>query len=116
MGRIRLSIAGLMAVMVPVAVGLVALREATQLWVDIVFNLAVGSLLLATYKTIASRSIAAARWAGFAAFGWAHLLLGLIGMPWGQHHGVSPNLVTMEVVEHEWSTRRRTPRPRRARS
>ena len=61
MGRFRVSIAGLMAVMIPVAVGLVALREATQLWVNIVFNLVVASLLLATYKTIGSRSIAAAR-------------------------------------------------------
>lgn len=102
MGRYRVSIAGLMAVMIPVALGLVALREASQLWVDIVFNLVVASLLLATYKAIGSRGTAAARWAGFASFGWAHLVLGLIGMPWGQHHGVSPNLVTLRLIERVW--------------
>jgi hypothetical protein len=103
MGRFRISIAGLMAVMIPVAIGLVALREATQLWVDIVFNLVVASLLLATYKAIRSRGTAAVRWAGFSSFGWAHLVLGLIGMPWGQHYGVSPNLLTWALVERVWA-------------
>jgi hypothetical protein len=92
-----------MAVMIPVAIGFVALREATQLWVDIVFNLVAACLLLATYKAIRSRGIAAARWAGFASFGWAHLVLGLIGMPWGQHFGVSPNLLTCVLVERVWA-------------
>lgn len=102
MGRFRVSIAGLMAVMVPVAIGLVALREATQLWVDIVFNLVVASLLLATYKAMGSRRTAAARWAGFASFGWAHLVLGLIGMPWVQQYGISPNLSTTMLIVRIW--------------
>src|SRR5438067_1229417 len=103
MSRCRLTIASLMAVMIPVALGLVALREATQFLVDIVFNLVVASLLLATYKAKCSRGTAGAYWTGFAAFGWAHLVLGLIGMPWGQHYGVSPNLVTLMIVERVWA-------------
>ncbi len=103
MNRYRLTIALLMAVMIPVALGLVALREATQFWVDIVFNLVVASLLLATYKAKCSRGTAGAYWTGFAAFGWAHLVLGLIWMPWSQHYGVSPNLVTLMIVERVWA-------------
>jgi hypothetical protein len=49
MGRFRVSIARLMTVMIPVAVGLAAPREASQLWLDIVFNLVAASLLFATY-------------------------------------------------------------------
>jgi hypothetical protein len=103
MNRYRLTIALLMAVIIPVALGLVAFREATQFWVDIVFNLVVASLLLATYKAKCSRGAAGAYWTGFAAFGWAHLVLGLIGMPWGQQYDVSPNLVTLIVVERVWA-------------
>jgi hypothetical protein len=102
MNRYRLTIALLMAVIIPVAIGLVALREATQFWVDIVFNLVVASLLLATYKAKCSRGTAGAYWTGFAGFGWANLVLGLIGMPWGQHYGVSTNLVTLTIVERVW--------------
>jgi hypothetical protein len=98
MGLPRLSIASLMAVMIPVALGLVAFREATQFWVDTVFNLVVASLLLATYKARCSRGTAGAWWTGFAAFGWTHQALGLVGMPWGQHFGVSPNLVTIQIA------------------
>jgi hypothetical protein len=103
MNRYRHTIALLMAVMIPVALGLVALREGTQFWVDIVFNLVVASLLLATYKAKCSRGTAGAYWTGFAAFGWAQLVLGLIGMPWGQHYNVSPNLVTLMIVERVWA-------------
>ena len=102
MSRFRFTIASLMAIIIPVALGLAALHEATQFWVDIVFNVVVVFLLLATYKAKCSRGIAGAYWTGFAAFGWAQLVLGLIGMPWGQHYGVSPNLVTLMIVDHVW--------------
>jgi hypothetical protein len=102
MNRYRHTIALLMAVMIPVALGLVALREGTQFWVDIVFNLVVASLLLATYKAKCSRGTAGAYWTGFAAFGWTNLILGLIGVSWAQHYGVSPNLVTLIIVERVW--------------
>jgi hypothetical protein len=87
-----------MAVMIPLSLGLAALQGATQFWVNIVINLVVAALLAATYLAQRHQGAAGARWAGFAAFGWAHLVLGLIGMPWGQHYGVSPDLVTQEVA------------------
>ena len=67
------------------------------------FNLVVASLLLATYMAKCSRGTAGAYWTGFAAFGWAHLVLGLIWMPWRQHYDVSPNLVTLVIVERVWA-------------
>jgi hypothetical protein len=98
MRRVHFSIAGLMAVMVPIALGLAALHEATQVWVNIVFKLVVAALLTATYQAKRHKGFAGVWWAGFASFGWAHLVLGLIGMPWGQHYGISPDLVTQEVT------------------
>jgi hypothetical protein len=98
MRRVHFSIAGLMAIMIPIALGLAALHEATQVWVNIVFNLVVAALLTATYKAKCQKGFSGVWWAGFASFGWAHLVLGLIGMPWGQHYGISPDLVTQEVT------------------
>jgi hypothetical protein len=98
MARFHVSIASLMAVMIPIALGLAAFQSATQLWVNIVFNLVVAVLLVATYKAKCSQGIEGAWWAGFASFGWGHLVLGLLGMPWGQHYGVGPELVTGEIT------------------
>jgi hypothetical protein len=98
MGRFRVSTAGLMALMIPLALGLAALQSATQLWVNIVYNLVVAVLLIATYKAKCSQGVGGVWWTGFAAFGWAHLVLGLLGMPWGQHFGVQPELVTGEIT------------------
>jgi hypothetical protein len=87
-----------MAIMIPLALGLAALQAATQVWVNIVFNLVVAALLTATYQAKRHTGTAGARWAGFATCGWANLVLGLIGMPWGQHFGISPDLITQEVT------------------
>jgi hypothetical protein len=103
MRRQRFSIAALMALMIPFALALVAMREASQLWVNIIFNVVVAALLGATYKAKCAQGVAGAWWTGFAAFGWAHLVLGLIGMPWSQHYGVSPNLLTQEIVWRVWA-------------
>jgi hypothetical protein len=99
MNRFRFSIASVMAAMIPLALGLAALQSATQLWVNIVFNLVVAVLLIATYKATCSQGIDGAWWTGFAAFGWAHLVLGLLGMPWGQHFGVEPDIATGMITE-----------------
>ncbi len=66
-----------MFVMIPVAVGLAALINATQLWVDIVFHFVVVTLLFATYKAKVSAGIVGAWWTGFAAFGWLQLVFGM---------------------------------------
>ena len=98
MRRFRFSVAGLMAVMIPIALGLAALHEATQVWVNIVFNLVVAALLAATYQAKRQKGVAGAWWAGFASFGWAQLVLGLVGNSWGQSFSISPDLVTQEIT------------------
>lgn len=57
MPRFRFSIAGLMAVMIPLSIGFAALRSANQVWVNIVFNLVVAVLLVATYKAKCAQGI-----------------------------------------------------------
>lgn len=98
MPRYQLSIASLMAVMIPLVLGLAALHSATQLWVNIVFNLVVAVLLIATYKAKCSQGVEGAWWLGFAAFGWCQLVLGLVELPWAQHFGVQPEVVTAEIT------------------
>jgi hypothetical protein len=97
MARFRLSIATLMVVMIPFAIGLAAFQSATQLWVNLVFNLVVVVLLVATYQAKSSQGIDGAWWAGFASFGWCHLVMGLLGMPWARHYGDS-QLITAEIT------------------
>ena len=104
MSRYRVTIASLMAVMIPVALGLVALREATQFWVDIVFNLVVASLLLSSGPARRSAHGALPERIGRASRRSAgHVVLGLISMPWGPRYGVSPNLATLMIVERFWA-------------
>jgi hypothetical protein len=98
MARFRLSIATLMVVMIPFAIGLAAFQSATQLWVNLVFNLVVAVLLMALYKAKCSQGIDGAWWAGFASFGWCHLVSGLLGNSFSQHYGVQPELVTAEII------------------
>lgn len=97
MPRIRFSIASFMGVIIFVAVGIAALQSATQLWVNIVFNLVVALLLVATYKAKCAQGIAGAWWAGFAAFGWVHLVLGVAGPPWGNQYEVRLTVFTEEI-------------------
>jgi hypothetical protein len=97
MARLRLSIASLMVVMIPLAIGLAAFQSATQLWVNLIFNLVVAVLLLALYKAKCSQGIDGAWWAGFASFGWCHLVLGLLGNSVA-HYGVQPELLTAEIT------------------
>jgi hypothetical protein len=98
MARFRLSIATLMVVMIPFAIGLAAFQSATQLWVNLVFNLVVVVLLVATYQAKSSQGIDGAWWAGFASLGWCHLVLGLLGNSFAQHYEVQPLLLTAEIT------------------
>jgi hypothetical protein len=97
MARFRLSIASLMVVMIPLAIGLAAFQSATQLWVNLIFNLVVAVLLLALYKAKCSQGIDGAWWAGFASFDWCHLVVGLLGNSVA-HYGVQPELLTAEIT------------------
>src|SRR5690348_358666 len=78
MSRIRFTIASLLVVVLLVAVGFAALREASDPWDSGVFTLALAillvSILLAVHRTESRRAF----WLGFALFGWGYLALSLI--------------------------------------
>lgn len=93
MRRFRVSIAGLMAAVLFVAVGVAALREASEVWLGTLFGLtcaAVGfAILRATYRDGARR----ASWAGFALFGGGYLLIAFAPGPEAR-----PGLATTQAL------------------
>lgn len=76
----RVSIAGLLAVILIAALGLAALKMANALWASTVYSLAIFATLVAVLGAIFSREGLQAFCAGFAIFCGAYLVL-IIG-PW----------------------------------
>ena len=78
MKHIRFTIASLLVVVLIVALGFAALREASDLWESGVFTLALAallvSILLAVHRTESRRAF----WIAFALFGWTYLGLSLV--------------------------------------
>jgi hypothetical protein len=78
MRRFRFTIANLLGLVLVLAMGFAALREATEIWDSAVFSTALGvlsvSVLLAIHHSDRSRAF----WLGFALFGWIYLGASLI--------------------------------------
>jgi hypothetical protein len=72
----RLTISGMMAVVVLAAVGFAAIRSGSDLWLRVIYSLVAMALLTATVLA----RYRSAFWYGFAVFGWGYFLLGL--GPW----------------------------------
>jgi hypothetical protein len=89
MRRFRVSIAGLMVVVLFVAVGVAALRQASEIWSGVLFALTVGAMAFAGLRAAYRREAKRAFWAGFAGFGSIYLVLAFA--PGG---GSRPALVT----------------------
>jgi hypothetical protein len=73
--RPRISIAALLAGMVPIAVGLAALANPTALWEGVVFALTLLTLFTAIVGVLYRRGAGRAFWVGFALFGWGFFVL-----------------------------------------
>jgi hypothetical protein len=87
----RFSIAGLMGLVVVVAVGVAALRFASETWAGILLMLTLGVLgaaLLAFHERNGARR---AWWRGFALFGWGYIALAM--GPWASD-AIAPHLPT----------------------
>jgi hypothetical protein len=78
MRRFRSSIAGLLGVVVLVAVALAALRDPTDAWDSGVLGLILLILLTATLLVVHRTRRKRAYWLGFGLFGWAYLIASLI--------------------------------------
>ena len=75
MRAIRFPIAGLMGAVLVVALGLAALRNASETWASVMFLLTCGVLNLAVVGTLCREGAKRAWWLGFALFGWGYLVL-----------------------------------------
>jgi hypothetical protein len=78
MKRPRFTIAGLLGSIVFLAVGLAALREATDVWDHGVFGVTLAALLASVLLTIHRAGARRAYWLGFALFGGTYLVLSLV--------------------------------------
>jgi hypothetical protein len=101
MKPIRITLAGLMALIVLAAVGLAALCQPTRFWANATFSLALGLDFAAVVAAIASEGRVRSAWSGFAVCGWGYLLLALF--PWFEAN-VGPQLITTPLIEsaYEW--------------
>jgi hypothetical protein len=75
MTRPRITIAGLMAIVLYVAVGVAALRNADVFWASATLSLAILSISVALAGTLSGRGRARVTWAGFAAASLACLVI-----------------------------------------
>ena len=99
MGRTQLSLAGLMAVVFFIALGIAALLNATALWARVLFMLTVALMSAAILGAIACRGRTRMTWAGIAIFGWVYL--GIVFGPLPNGNGTTiPPLPTMVLYEY----------------
>jgi hypothetical protein len=77
MRTIRFPIAGLMLAVLVVALGLAALRNASEVWAGVMFLFTCAVLCLAIVGAICRDGPRRAWWLGFSLFGWGYLLLSL---------------------------------------
>jgi len=75
MGPHRLTLAGLMGLVVLAAASLASLRYATEAWTAVASTAALAVLLSALLAARLLRGRERAFWGGFALFGWAYLVL-----------------------------------------
>lgn len=71
----RISIAGVMGLVLVAALGAAGLREGTPIWAIAMFTLMVAFLLGAILNAVYSRGPTRAYWVGFALFGWTYAAL-----------------------------------------
>ncbi len=92
---IRFSIAGLMGVVLIVAIGLAALRSASDIWAGVIFLATCSVLALSIVGVICRREAERAWWLGFAIFGWGYMALAF----WPSDVPRLPRLPTMALLQ-----------------
>jgi hypothetical protein len=92
--RLRFTISRLMLVVLIAAIGLTAWRLANYVVADVIFNLTVLVLIVATYKAKFTSGRDGAWWLGFATLGWAHLVLWVAAIPWQYLYSFNLSLIT----------------------
>lgn len=90
MKRLRIRIAGLMLLLLPIAIGLAALRDPSELWASVLFSLTVLALLVSALGTAARRGASRMAFLGFTLFGITYLMLAFGPWPWVNPDGLRP--------------------------
>jgi hypothetical protein len=93
----RFSIRSIMATVLFAAVGLSALRHASDLTASLVVSATLLALGVATLGAAFLRGRRRAYWAGFAAFGWGYAALS--SGPWAAE-AIGPRLATTKLLEY----------------
>src|SRR3954469_14194500 len=83
MSRPRLSLSGLMALVLVLAIGVAALRDASETWAGVVLLLTLGLLGVSVFGVIYRREARRAWWLGFAQFRWLRGLTLVSGVSQG---------------------------------
>jgi hypothetical protein len=78
MARFQFTLAQLMAALIYLGLGSAALRDADGLWASATFTLSILTISTALVGAFVRRGPARSAWIGFAVFGWAYFLIGVI--------------------------------------
>ena len=105
--RIRLTIAGLMAIVLFVGVGFAALRNADAFWASVTFTLALIAVSGAVVGAIVRKGAVRSTRVGFAVFGSAYLLVDLL--PPRPVGGLGAGPIPWPSPLIEWATARLQP-------
>jgi hypothetical protein len=76
--------------LLPVAVGLAALRDLSEFWASALFTLTILALLISVLGTVARRGASRIAFLGFTLFGGSYLILAFGPWPWVNPDGLRP--------------------------
>ncbi len=98
MRRFRFSVAGLMAAILVLAIGMAALRNPTPLWASTIFTAAVTLFAASVIGAMVHHGVPRFSWAGMALFGWIYLIISF--GPWPGNSIVPPPLLPSCLLDH----------------
>jgi hypothetical protein len=95
---LRFPIAAVMLSILPIAVGLAALRDPSELWASSLFTATIMALLVSILGTVARRGAARMAFLGFALFGSSYLVLAFGPWPWINPDGLRPPPLVTRIL------------------
>jgi hypothetical protein len=103
MTRLRFTLAQLMGIVLFLALGFAALRNANDLWASLTFTVAITAIATAPLVAFTRTGRKRLVWAGFAVFGWAYVVVDLLAPTtiYSATFGVArgPKLMSSQLVD-----------------
>lgn len=94
----RFTVAGLMVIVLLIAMGLAALRSQSIVWTSAVFTAAIILFSTSVVGAISTGGLARSTWAGMAVFGWTYY--GIVFGPWPDSTSKPPPLLTANALDY----------------